>query len=109
PQLAGSGAPERAIARWLKAGRRSVARSAHSEAIAYFGQGLSLLGALPGSHERDAREIELRLASAASFLATKGIASQEAVEAYARARDVAEQRNDTNRLIAAMWACGQPT
>jgi len=65
---------------------------------------LSLLGTLPNSPERDGREIVLQLARAGSLLATKGIGSEEAVEAYVRARNVAERRNDANNLIVAMWS-----
>ena len=82
----GAGETELAVAQWLKAGRRSAARSAHAEAIAYIGQGLTLLGALPETPERDDREMELHFARAGSLIATKGFAAPELVEAYSRAR-----------------------
>ena len=91
------------MAQWLKAGRRSAARSAHAEAIAFIGQGLALLDALPETPERDDREMELRFVRAGSVIATKGFVAPELVEDYSRVRDLAEHRNDTNNQFAALW------
>ena len=99
----GAGETALAVAQWLKAGRRSAARSAHAEAIAYIGQGLTLLGALPETPERDDREMELHFARAGSLIATKGFAEPELVEAYSRARFLAERRDDTDSLFAALF------
>jgi len=57
----------------------------------------------PVSAERDRQEIELQIAKAASLLVTKGMASDEAAEAYARARELAEQRSSAGRLVVALW------
>jgi hypothetical protein len=101
--LTGAGEAEQAMAQWLRAGRRAAVRSAHIEAIAYFSRGLGLLATLPETSNRDQMEIELQLAQAASLLSAKGAASTEATEAYARAKDLAERRDDANHLIAAVW------
>jgi class 3 adenylate cyclase/predicted ATPase len=99
----GAGETEAAVAQWLKAGQRSAARSAHAEAIVYIGQGLTLLGTLPETPERDDRELELVFARAGSIMATKGFAAPELLDAYSRARDLAERRHDANNQFAALW------
>jgi predicted ATPase len=101
--LTGAGDAGGAVAQWLIAGRHAASRSAHTEAVAYFGRSLAMLATLPETAARDQREVELQLARAASLLTIKGMASPEATEAYARARDVAERRNDANNRIAALW------
>jgi predicted ATPase len=101
--LTGAGDAEGAVAQWLIAGRHAASRSAHTEAVAYFGRSLAMLATLPETAARDQREVELQLARAASLLAVNGMASPEAAEAYARARDLAEWRNDANNRIAALW------
>jgi class 3 adenylate cyclase/predicted ATPase len=101
--LAGAGDAEGAVVQWLIAGRHAASRSAHTEAVAYFGRSLGLLATLPENAARDHQEVELQLASAASLLTAKGMASPEATEAYTRARDLAERRNDANNRIAALW------
>jgi len=101
--LTGAGNAERAVAQWLMAGRHAASRSAHTEAVAYFGRSLAMLAALPETAGRDQREIELQLARAASLITANGMASPEATEAYARARDLAEKQNDANNRIAALW------
>ena len=101
--LTSAGETQGAVSQWLKAGRHAAGRSAHAEAIAYFGRGLAMLATLPETAARDQREIELQLARAASLLTAKGMASPEATEAYTRARDLAEARDDANGRIAALW------
>jgi predicted ATPase len=101
--LTGAGATERAVAQWLKAGQLAAARSAHFEAIARFGRGLSLLDSLPETEERDQQEIALQLATGLSSLTAKGLGSPEAAEAYRRARDLCEKSNDADRLFVALW------
>ena len=44
--LTAAGDIERAVAQWLKAGRRAVARSAYREATGHFDRGLGRLPAL---------------------------------------------------------------
>ena len=99
----GAGETEQAVAQWLKAGRRSAARSAHAEAIAFIGQGLALLDTLSETPERDDREMELRFVRAGSVMATKGFVAPELVTDYSRILDLAEHRNDANNQFAALW------
>jgi len=101
--LTAAGNTERAVEQWLKAGQLAASRSAHFEAIAHFGRGLSLLGSLPETEKRDQHEIALQLATGLSSLTAKGLGSPEAAVAYTRARDLCEKTNDADRLFVALW------
>lgn len=55
-----AGMAERAIAYWIKAGRKSIARSATSEAAAQFRHGFDLLPELPDGPLRRRMDLELK-------------------------------------------------
>ena len=80
---------------------------AHLEAIRHFDHGLATLSALPKGPARDEREIELQLARGLSLFTAKGFMSAAAVEAYARARELAEERGDPHRLFMAVYGLWQ--
>ena len=94
---------ERAVEQWLKAGRRASGRSAHVEAIAHLKQGLELLVSLPDWPRRSVIESDLQLALGVSLMASKGLSSLEAAEAYERARALCEESGDITRLVSALW------
>jgi tetratricopeptide (TPR) repeat protein len=98
---------ERAVDQWLKAGRHAAARSAHLEAIRHFDHGLAALAALPQAAARDQREIDLHLARGSSLFTAEGYSSAGAAEAYARARQLAEQRGDPRQLFMAVYGLWQ--
>jgi class 3 adenylate cyclase/tetratricopeptide (TPR) repeat protein len=105
--LTGAGETDRAVDQWLKAGQHAAARLAHIEAIAHFERGLSALAALAEDPARDRREIELQLARGLSLLTAHGFTEPEAANAYARARQVAEQRGDSHQLFMAVYGLWQ--
>ncbi len=98
---------ERAVDQWLKAGRHAAARSAHLEAIRHFDHGLAALAALPEGAARDDREIGLQLARGSSLFTAEGYSSASAAEAYARARQLAEERDDPQQLFMAVYGLWQ--
>jgi class 3 adenylate cyclase len=98
---------ERAVDQWLKAGRHAAARFAPVEAIARVERGLATLAALPKGPSRDGREIDLQLARGSSLFAAEGYSSGGAAEAYARARQLAEQRGDPQQLFMAVYGLWQ--
>ena len=100
--LTAAGDSERAVDQWLKAGQHATERLAHLEAIRHFERGLLVLAALPEGPARDGPEIELQLARGASLFTAKGYISTEAAEAYARARELAEQGGDVHQLFTAV-------
>jgi predicted ATPase len=105
--LTGAGDTERAIDEWLKAGQHAAVRSAHLEAIGHFERGLAALSALAEGPARDRREIELQLARGLSLFTVEGFQSAEAARVYARARELAEQRDDPRQLFMATYGLWQ--
>jgi class 3 adenylate cyclase/tetratricopeptide (TPR) repeat protein len=101
--LTAAGNSGRATEQWLKAGRRAADRLAHVEAIAHLQRGIALLNALPESAASDAREIELQLALGLSSLTIKGTGSPEMIEAYGRARLLAERHGNERQLFQALF------
>ena len=90
-----AGLAEQAIPYWQRAGQRARQRSANVEAISHLTTGLELLKTVPDTPDRSQQELSLQLALGAVLVATKGFASPEARQAYARARELCEQMEDT--------------
>jgi class 3 adenylate cyclase/tetratricopeptide (TPR) repeat protein len=105
--LTDAGDTERAVHQWLKAGQYAATRLAHFEAIRHFERGLATLAALPKSRARDGSEIELQLARGLSLFTAKGLEASEAAQAYARARELAEQHGDAGQLFIAVYGLWQ--
>jgi predicted ATPase len=105
--LTAAGDTERAVDQWLKAGRHAAERFADLEAIRHFDRGLATLAVLQEGPSRDGREIELQLARGVSLFTTEGTISPAAAEAYARARELAEQRGDARQLFTAVYGLWQ--
>jgi len=101
--LTAAGDIERAVDQWLKAGRHAGGRLAHAEAIAHLERGLGLLGSLPETPARDAREIELQLALGVSSITVKGMTSPVVRQTYARAHELAERGGDERQLFQALY------
>jgi AAA ATPase domain/Adenylate and Guanylate cyclase catalytic domain len=107
--LSAAGDTERAVDQWLRAGRHAAERSAHVEAIGHFERGLAALSALPAAAARDGREIELQLARGLSLFTAQGFSAVGAVEIYARARELAEQRGNPRQQFMAVYGLWQST
>ncbi len=85
-----------------RAGQQAIQRSAHTEAISNLRAALRLVEALPDSPERAKQEAPLRLALGVTLQATKGYATDDAVQAYGRARELSERIGDDLQLVAAL-------
>jgi class 3 adenylate cyclase/predicted ATPase len=85
--------PTKAVGYWLKAGQQALARGAMIEAVAQLRKGLNLLSGVPESAARQKQELDLQIALGRALMATKGYATPEPGEAYARARQLCEQLN----------------
>jgi tetratricopeptide (TPR) repeat protein len=83
-----AGLLDRAVELWHLAGARSVARSAHREAIRQFGRALELIPGLPAGTARDEREVDLRLALAVPLIAVHGFGSAAVEDCAKRAKAV---------------------
>ncbi len=99
-----AGQDEAAIGYWQRAGQRALQRSAHLEAIAHLTQGLALLTTLPETPERLQQELDLQVALGPALIATKGMAAPDVEHAYARARELCQQMEDTSQLLSVL--CG---
>ena len=80
---------EKAIEYSRRAGERAVQLSANAEAIRHLTTALKLLESLPDSSERIEQELALQITLARAALATKGYASPEVEDTYARAESFA--------------------
>jgi predicted ATPase len=105
--LTAAGDTKRAVDQWLKAGNHAAARSTPREAIRHFERGLAVLSALPDEPAREGREIELQLARGLSLFTVEGFVSAKAVQAYTRARELAEERGDARQLFTATYGLWQ--
>ncbi|MGE0258709.1 MAG: AAA family ATPase [Alphaproteobacteria bacterium] len=86
-----AGLVEKSVAYWGKAGRRSAARSAMTEAVAQYQKGLDQLAQLPETPERQRRELEFWSDLGAALRFVRGQGAQEMGHAFARARELWEE------------------
>ena len=83
-----AGMIEAAIDAYRVAGSRAVAVSALEEAATLFRRALALLADVPASPDRDARELEIRIALGSPLVALEGYGAKSAHELYERARSL---------------------
>ena len=92
PQLAAhydqAGLVEPAVDTYRVAGARAVAVSALDEAVTMFRRALSLLAELPPSPDRDALELDIRIALGSPLVALEGYGSISAHQLYERAHSL---------------------
>jgi hypothetical protein len=105
--LTAAGETERATDQWLKAGQYATERLAHLEAIRHFDRGLAALAVLAESPSRDERELTLQLARGMSQFTAEGFSAAEALQAYTRARELAERRGDGRQQFMAVYGLWQ--
>ena len=94
-----AGLVEKSVSYWGKAGRRSAARSAMTEAVTQFQKGLDQLSLLPDDPERHRRELEFYSSLSAALRAVKGQAAAETGRAYARARELWERLGSPSEFL----------
>ncbi len=97
------GMPEPAVGRWLEAGLRALRRMALAEAISHLDAGLGLIPELPEGVERDRKEIALRRALGAAWMAAKGWAAQEARAALLPALKLTGSAATPRDMLAVYW------
>jgi predicted ATPase len=101
--LAAADLHENAVEYWIKAGARSVARSAMQEAEAQFEKALAELAYLPETRERQRKELLLQADLGAIRFAVRGWASAETGQSYARARELWEQLGCPSDCLNVPW------
>ena len=82
-----------------QAGEKAAARSAHVEAVGHLTMALELQKRLPDAPERISQELALQTALGSALMATKGYAAPEVERAYARARELCRQVEETPALF----------
>jgi predicted ATPase/class 3 adenylate cyclase len=93
-----AGLGEKAIGCWLQAGQRTLARSAHVEAVTHLTKGLEILKTLADSPERTRQELDLQRTMGPALNALKGSASPEVEQTYTRAWQLCQQVGDMPHL-----------
>ena len=95
-----AGLVDPAIEFWSRAGARSIARSAHSEAVSHFESALDLLNKLAPSQQRHERELELTLALAVPLIAVHGFGSLRVENCALRAKGLSDELPSSRRFAA---------
>jgi predicted ATPase len=98
-----AGFTAQAIPYWQRAGEQASERSANVEAVNHLTRGLALLTSLPDTPERTQRELAFHLSLGAQLAVTKGYAAPEVEQAFARARALCQQEEDTPQLGLVLW------
>jgi TOMM system kinase/cyclase fusion protein len=91
---ASAGMADEAVDHWEVAGRRANGSAAFLEAEGHFRQALEAQLTLPGSPQRDQREIDLRSGLGLALISTKGFAAPDVEATYARAAELIGQTDD---------------
>src|SRR5712692_1874871 len=100
-----AGEPEPAITEWQRAGERAVERRAYGEAEQHYREALAALQTLPESTDRDSRELTLQVALGDVMQWTRGWSAAETVQAYTRARVVAERSGGADSINTLAGLC----
>ena len=98
-----AGCPAQAIPYWQRAGQQALERSANLEAVQHLSTALDQLATLPETPARAQQELDLQLALGSALIATKGPATPEVEQTYARARALCQQVGDTPQLLPTLW------
>ena len=94
-----AGLAEKSVTYWGKAGERSVARSALSEAAAQYQKGLDQLALLSDNPERWQRELVFLKGLGAALQSIKGYGAPETGQIFARARKLWEQLGSPSEFL----------
>jgi class 3 adenylate cyclase/predicted ATPase len=98
-----AGLVEKAVEYHVQAGRRAIAQSAVSEALAQFGSALDRLEGLPRSKERLRQELGIQLALGSGHVAVHGFAARATGDAYRRASELCEELGETRELFPVLY------
>jgi tetratricopeptide (TPR) repeat protein len=101
-----AGETEHAIGYLERAAEQARQRSAYREALENYQHAATLLGGLPQSTDRDARELKLRDSIGDLLVLTKGSSASETIEATEYALELAERCGDSRRRTFLMLARG---
>jgi tetratricopeptide (TPR) repeat protein len=98
-----AGHANRAVAYWLKAGKKAQAVSANVEAISHLRRGLSQLSTLEPSRERDKLELAFQTTLGPILMAARGWSAPEVGEAIERARQLCGDIGSVSDQFFVLW------
>jgi predicted ATPase len=98
-----AGLSERAVPHWIEAGRRALARVALPEAVGHLTTALDVIGQLPGSLERDRRELAVRVMLGTAYMALLGWMAIEISHTLRPARELAIRLGEHELLISILY------
>jgi len=101
--FAEAGVADRAIDCHLQAAEQAMARCAVKEMVSHLKRGLRLLEALPDGAETRRRELQLQAALGRGLIDAVGSASDEAHDAFIRARELCLELNETDLLLPILY------
>jgi DNA-binding winged helix-turn-helix (wHTH) protein/predicted ATPase len=93
----------RAIPHRQRAAAKALRRSANEEAISHLRRALDAIGHIADKIERTRVEVELRVGIGAAFMASRGFAAPEVLEAYARAEVLCDRLGERADIFPAIW------
>ena len=97
--LTAAGQVAAAIPFWQQAGTLALKRLALTEAIAHLNQGMTLIGTLPQSSERDEKELDLRIPLGTAWIALKGWGAPELWTSLQPALELAKSLDRHDALL----------
>ena len=97
--LTAAGQAEAAIGYWQQAGKLALKRMALKDAITHLNQGMEIIGSLPPSPERDAKELDLRTPLGTAWMALKGWAAPEVWTSLHPALGLAKSLSRSDALL----------
>jgi class 3 adenylate cyclase/predicted ATPase len=88
---------------WYLAGERARSQSAHHEAIAHLGKGISLARALLDEQDRVLCELKLQFSLGGAYLQMMGHFAPEVEAAFVRARELCRRVGDAPELVPTLF------
>jgi predicted ATPase len=101
--LTEAGQTDRAIGWWIKAGRRSLDRSAMQEAERHLSQALRLADVLPEGRQTEELRMEIMVLLGPVLIFLRGPGSAEVEQLYARAYELSRQFPETSTSFRISW------
>jgi class 3 adenylate cyclase/predicted ATPase len=101
--LTEAGQTDRAIGWWIRAGRRSLDRSAMQEAERHLSQALQLSDTLPEGRQTEELRMEIMVLLGPVLIFLRGPGSPEAERLYARAYELSRQFPETRASFQISW------
>jgi class 3 adenylate cyclase/predicted ATPase len=98
-----AGLNNRAVPYWTRAGQRALERVAFAEAVKHLAMALNVNDRLPGSVERDRKELQIRLLLASAYFGWLGWGDMEIQRTLEPVRDLAKRLGESDQLASILY------